>query len=78
MYFVIEAQKNKEGVISNAVYNYDTVEAAKQRFHYTLSVSIGSETLDYAMCAIVDSVGVVIANESWFAPQPEPIPPEFE
>lgn len=72
MFFVVITQGMTEGNVACAVYKYDTLDAAKQKYHLELSASIGATALDYAMCAILDASGNNVMHESWNRPAPLP------
>ena len=74
MFFVVITQKMADGgATAQSVFRYDSLDAAKQKYHLELSASIGATALDYAMCAILDAGGNSFMHESWDRLAPTPI-----
>ena len=71
MFFVVITQGTTENTVACAVYKYDDLDSAKQKYHAELSASIGATALNYAMCAILEASGNNVMHESWNRPQVE-------
>ena len=77
-YSVITRMHNGKTDLDNFITdNFDTLEAAKKKYHANLSTYIGYNTLDYVDVTVINEHGNVEMNEYWegvYVPEPEPIP----
>lgn len=77
MFFVIQITK-KNGVTSNTIFNFDTIEEAKENYYYFLTSSYSDSGIDFILAMIVSSDGFCLSTERYErpapAPEPEPIP----
>lgn len=64
-YLVLQVQQLIDGTVANIVFCYDSLEQAKQSYHYFLSANIGNPALKYCMCSIVDHLGLSVLHEVW-------------
>ena len=67
MYFGLQVT-TANGQTTQAVYRFDTIEAARSNYHYFLSSCYSNNAVTYALAMIVNATGTVIEREMYDIP----------
>lgn len=76
-YYEIEIQRDMQDTEAKGIYDYESLDEAKEVFHSKMASGIASGragNLKYVMNLIVNEYGNTEVLERWIAPEPEPQP----
>lgn len=67
MYFSLQVT-TANGQTTQALYRFDTIEAARSNYHYYLSSCYANENVTYALAMILNAVGDILNREVYDKP----------
>lgn len=70
MYFLVEITTTN--TTSPAVYQYETLDAAKANYHSKMGAQMKSAACNDELCVIIDSDGAVHVSDHYAKPVAEP------
>jgi len=64
MFYVIEIT-TVSGTPAKAIWDKDSLEAAKMQYHQTLASAMANQNASSCLCEVIDGRGTVICHEYW-------------